>query len=666
MKAKLFSFLLGTYISTLQGISAPSLADSLKMLDIPEVRVIGSRNSFFKDDKFITRFDSLQLIRNQNGTLSDLIMQNSPELIRSYGSLGSLSTVTLRGTSGAHTQVSWNGFPINSITSGDADLSLIGSCSANQVQLVHGGHGSINGSGTVGGAIELSNQVDWNRSIGIKLSTEMGLFDRSLSENPLMFKPGSLDSKRYTICAEGGNNNFQAYVSVFSQNANNEYPIKPAISSDFLNNQAHNQLLMRGTVQHYAYKINNYSSIEAGLWWQSKYYELPKYGGYGSDLDPVQRDSTLKTFVKLNLYRNKYSVSVSTGWFDDNLNYYSLNSKSNIGVQKWMNDVYLKSIVNENIAFDCGVSYYNIAGKYWFNENSTFTTLGRTEDWFMTYASFRYSRGRLVTNISVREDYFGAITPLQAALGVKFKILDEKLAIKGSASRRYRQPTFNEKYWPNLGKANLSPELGWAFDNGVEGIFKINKWVTSKYSAVIYSTIVKNWIQWVPIASSGTIWEPTNYKNVWARGIEASFEQSFSITGKVIAWNIKYNYSPTTTTDNKSATANGKEMQLMLVPTNSAFYSLGYTSRKADILLSANYRGKYYSTNDESSIPIPACTIYNFSLGYTLQYFNYNKFRIGMRISNLFDQKFQLLPDYPMPGRAYYFSLTYFFSKYNY
>ena len=94
-----------------------------KGIVIREVEILGKRP--MKDIGVQqTRFDSLVLKENIALSMADILTFNSSIFVKSYGR-ATLSTVSFRGTSASHTQVTWNGMRINNPMLGMTDFSMI-------------------------------------------------------------------------------------------------------------------------------------------------------------------------------------------------------------------------------------------------------------------------------------------------------------------------------------------------------------------------------------------------------------------------------------------------------------------------------------------------------------------------------------------------------------
>ena len=121
-----------------------------------------------------TAFDSLTI--NEAVNLSELLQEHSPVFVKNYGS-GGLSTVSFRGTGASHTKVLWNDINLNSPMNGQIDFSLYPTIFFNNAELHHGASGLIDGSGSLGGSVHLSNSTSYNRGLKIGLQQAIGSFN---------------------------------------------------------------------------------------------------------------------------------------------------------------------------------------------------------------------------------------------------------------------------------------------------------------------------------------------------------------------------------------------------------------------------------------------------------------------------------------------------------
>ncbi|MFT5750142.1 MAG: vitamin B12 transporter, partial [Ancylomarina sp.] len=175
MKLKFLFVLLGSFIS----LNSWSQTVGVDTIQINTVDILAPRLKHFSEVEKHQEIDSLTLVRYGSQDLATLLQKVSLVNMSSNGSLGALSTVGIRGASATHTSVNWNGIPVNSLTTGSADLSLISAGAFDNVEVVFGAPGSLYGSGTYGGAINLSNIPSWKKRSRLNFISEYGSFSNS-------------------------------------------------------------------------------------------------------------------------------------------------------------------------------------------------------------------------------------------------------------------------------------------------------------------------------------------------------------------------------------------------------------------------------------------------------------------------------------------------------
>ena len=141
---------------------------------IDEVSVYGQRP--MKDiGTQQTKFDTLALKENIALSMADVLTFNSAIFVKNYGR-ATLSTVSFRGTSPSHTQVSWNGMKINNPMLGMTDFSMIPSYFIDDATLLHGTSSVNETGGGLGGAVKLSTKPAQEQGFGVQYIQGVGSF----------------------------------------------------------------------------------------------------------------------------------------------------------------------------------------------------------------------------------------------------------------------------------------------------------------------------------------------------------------------------------------------------------------------------------------------------------------------------------------------------------
>ncbi len=291
----------------------PLIGQELPLTHIPEVTVVKSNREFFSEDQTILTVEPALTLLNRHQSLGYLLERETPAMVRNYGGAGSLSSVSLHGTGSNHTQVSWNGFPLNSPTTGQVDLALIPTGFMQSVAVVNGASGALFGSGTFGGSISLDNKPDWNNKWAINYSLNAGSY-------------GTLGNM---LTVRTGNRKFQYQLSALTRKAENDFYYR-----DYYRSQSpevktqHNAYRSVGLIQNLYLNLNNGNYLEAGFWYQYKSIEIPALMGSYKASQARQKDSLFRSFVSYRKTTQKSALMIRSAYFSDNLRYTDKNNLS--------------------------------------------------------------------------------------------------------------------------------------------------------------------------------------------------------------------------------------------------------------------------------------------------------------------------------------------------
>ncbi|MEG2336662.1 MAG: TonB-dependent receptor, partial [Bacteroidales bacterium] len=146
-----------------------------------------------------------QLQQAQNLSLSSLLSSSTTLFIKS-NSEGGLATPSFRGTGASHTQVLWNGIPINSQLNGSADFSTIPVFFNDEIALLYGSASLGQGSGALGGSVSLKTTPEWGAKNKIELFQEIGSFGTYQTFLSATFANAKFASKTKAFYGQSANN----------------------------------------------------------------------------------------------------------------------------------------------------------------------------------------------------------------------------------------------------------------------------------------------------------------------------------------------------------------------------------------------------------------------------------------------------------------------------
>ena len=211
----------------------------------------------------------------------------------------------------------------------------------------------------------------------------------------------------------------------------------------------------------------------------------------------------------------------------------------------------------------------------------------------------------------------------------------------------YRLPTFNDLYFEQIGRRDLKPEratvtsAGMVIENGI-GNMNIS------FYADVYNSSVKDRIMAVP-GKNTAIWMMKNIGQVVTHGLETGLEAN-RIEGLVRpAVRLSYTYQRAMDkSDDRSTTWNH---QLPYTPRHSASAVAWIETPVVNVSCNLIYSGEYYSNGYNG--PEYLMPSY-YELGCTLwKSFSVKDSPITLKAEciNLTDYRYELVTNYPMPGR---------------
>jgi iron complex outermembrane receptor protein len=163
-------------------------------------------------------------------------------------------------------------------------------------------------------------------------------------------------------------------------------------------------------------------------------------------------------------------------------------------------------------------------------DSTNLQTHRRTTDGFYAEISPHLMDG-LYLNIGMREDLFSDFG-WEYAPSVSVSYLPTKwLAVRSSAGRAYRIPTFTDLYYKdsaNVGDSNLRPESSWSYEIGAD-----LKGETMEFGVTYFRRDSDDTIDWTRSTSKET-WRARNIGSVETNGLELKAEFSPKKTNKLV------------------------------------------------------------------------------------------------------------------------------------
>lgn len=565
-------------------------------------------------------------------TLSDVLENQSTVYVKSYGK-GQLSSISVRGTGASQTQLYWNGFKINSPTLGQTDLALLPVFFTDNAQLNYGNISMKDGSGGLGGSVQLNNKLTLNEGIGFLVGQEVASFNNYTSQ--LEFNYGTKKAQhQFKGMYLSGENNF-SFSDISQRN-------KPVVK------QKHNEVKQTGLQYSGLYKLGNKDLISTTLFYFNSNRNLPAIIG-AAESKQNQKDKNLRTIVEWKSYRENYTGNFKLSFFNENMDYTdsisrifsntkvnTLQSQYKIGFK--IKSIDIEPLIQTNYSQVNSEGYANLVDRL---ENSLLLKVQQKNK--------RFGYDLMLRQSSIDDK----LTPFIYGLGTNFDLIDdEKLITKFTLSKNYRYPTLNDLYWSVGGNKNLKPEEGLTSELGVES--KIKQHSLSLYA---FYGVINNWIQWQPTSSN--YWTPVNLKSVENKGID--FEYNYSTNKKEkLNWKITLAYGYVSSINRKSINEfdNTIGKTLIYVPNHKVSFSGEIALKIIKFKYTQQYTSKVF-IDASNSIYLPYYMPAQLEVKKDIKINKTGILQASFTIGNLYNEPYQVVANRPEPGIHYAFSIRY-------
>ena len=237
---------------------------------------------------------------------------------------------------------------------------------------------------------------------------------------------------------------------------------------------------------------------------------------------------------------------------------------------------------------------------------------------------------------------------------------DEEFHLRAFFKQTFRMPTFNDLYYTDVGNASLRPERTTQYDAGISYTTDFagsRFWQQMHLSADGYYNLVNDKIIAVPKGNGQYRWMMMNIGKVHIGGLDLTGNLQVNpidqlLIGLNLSYTLQYALDYSDPSDNDAyGTYRG---QISYIPRHSGSVAGHAQWRGASLDYSFIYVGERYtnSSNIEANRVLPWYT-HDLTLSYRLELKKHMALRFTLEINNLFDQQYEVISNYPMPGRNF-------------
>lgn len=625
-------FLSSTLFLLLSGFFgvAQNLTDTLQAVEVSSEKLIApdDKLNYFSSGQKITAFDSATLQQYQLQATAQLLSQQTPVFVKSYGFNG-LATLNIRGSSAAQSLLLWNGVPINNAALGIADVSSLPVALFDQVQLVYGSSSSLMGSGNVGGALLLSSGDLFRKAVP---KWELGIGTGSF---------GQFQAAAKTLLQKG---KLRFATTGFVQTAQNNFEFRNYYDEQQHNDHAH----LKGVSlqQQIGFAPNNKDKLRLIGWYQYYDRQIPA-ARFESYSEKQRRDASWRIFGDWNRRTDHQHSYLRLAFIQDFFRY----DDDTIGVHSSnrTTQLFFEAGWQRSLGLRHRLLLFTPVNISWMEGD----TLPHQQGRYGLAAAYHYHdlRNKFSLSLSLREELIQAQSVFLPGVGVSYR-MTKLVGLRAGWQRTYRAPTLNELYYRPGGNEDLEPEQGWSLDVGYTADLKLSQHLSLRHDVSVYDRVINNWIIWM----GGAIWTPHNLATVESRGVETEniLAGQWQNTGFQFTANAGYTVAHTTASIIPNDGSLGK--QIPYTPYGNLRLNARFHYRNFIAGYHFSYVGKRFINTDESGA-IPAYQISNVELGYSLR-FDHDQFNLSAQLNNVFDEQYEVVNGRPMPGRNWMLSLS--------
>jgi len=605
------------------------MLDSVRTLR--EVTVRGIPESKFAVGATIWQPDSALVSRLASASLSDLLMRQSAVYMREYGA-GMLGTISMRGTGPSQTAALWNGINLNLPTLGQIDFNIIPIAIGGNLTIQPGSSSSLYGSDAIGGTIHISTNTDWRSGLKAHFQQEFGSFGRYFTR----------------LKAGGGNEKLQVQTGLYRLQQQNDFPFRNITKAGApVERQQNAALNYWGLIPEIYYRPDNKRQFALKTWYHNHFRQVQPTMS-AQQVEDEQRDENLRIVADYEQLTGKRSVfRAKAAFIFDEIIFNSSRSAT----RRYISQVRYEQSWNSRLITEWGGNMqYTTAEVRAYSGNIS----EQRADWFLL------SRLELYPNwlfsVTVRQTVVPSFSaPIAPAIGSQWQKQLRKnqiLTWKMQASKGYRVPTLNDRFWQPGGNPNIRPEHSYNAETSFvwEQTGGQSRW---QAQTTLFRMWVQDWILWLP---KGNFWSPENARKVRVTGLEIRGSYYRAIPNGY--WELRGHYALNQSLNLVALSENDRSAgkQLPYTPLHRAQGSARLYWQGWLLQADTNYTGIRYPTADNETSLRP------FWLSNLLisKDFITKKIRWQalLRINNLLNADYQNFQLRAMPGRHFQASIN--------
>lgn len=640
--------------------------DTLKVYTINEVVVTANRHRFSVESPMPVQILSGRELEKLNSfSVADAIRYLSGVQLKDYGGVGGIKTINVRSLGSAHTAVFYDGMSIGNAQNGQVDLGKYSLDNIEAIELYNGQKSSIFQPARgffSSNTLFLRTKVPYfgkGKNFHLKTSFKsgsFGLINPAILYHQKISQTISLTASTEWVKAHGRYKYQYRRDGGYDTTAIRQNGDITALRTELT---LHCQLKNNGQVSLKAYFYDSERGLPGAI--------------VANRYSHVQRQWDRNFFVHGCLHKSffkNHDLLANIKFSNDYNRYIDPDYKTLSGAldnKYYQNELYA-SLVNQvtilkwwniSLATDLSVNTLD-ANLYRFPYPTRYTYLGALSS-HMSWKQLDIQASFLGGYINEQVKYYqqgdsrSVFCPVISASLQPFNTKSFRLRVFYKES--FRMPTFNDLYYTFIGNSSLRPEYTSQYNVGATWVYNEHTQFLRSVSiqADVYYNRVKDKIVAMP-SSNLFRWTMMNLGEVEIKGLEANANLGFSFPAKIILQlGLNYTYQKAIDITLGGTTYSN---QIPYTPVHSGTLTASAQWRSLQLNYSFIYTGERYSQKA------------NILVNYVQPWYTHDvalvwsgkickqPIKVGAEINNLLNQYYDVVLNFPMPGRNYRFNLS--------
>ena len=565
----------------------------------------------------VSRTDTLAL--RADGTAAQALLRFPGLSISDYGGLAGLKSVSLRGLGTAHTDIYLDGVRVSNFQSGQNDLGMLP-------------------METLGSAV-----VDYAQN-SVSFRTAKPVFGDRIFGGQVGLQAGSfgtwMPSARFDIKASE-RVSVSAHAAGVITKGDFPYDNPPTLRTG-------------NDIKQLRAGADVFGTLEGGEWHLKSLLNASDRGTPGSVFWPSEDRQKDQNFLMQGSFRKAfsdlYSLNLSakgawddlfykSSWGDSDYHFsdFQLNASHSFRLTDWWGVSLATDIEHGSLK----------ATDYSASRTAAIAALATAirAGWFSADLAVEY-RG----TFDKGQQALNSVSP---SLDLRFTLF-EGFDLVAFGRRAFRAPTFNELYYPGYGNPNLKPEDAWLADVGIDfhrGLCE--NWTLGIKVDGFYNAL-QNKIISAPSADDPYIWLPYNVGKVQAKGVDAAVTLRYE--GDRLRGGLSARYAWQNAVD-KTPDSYTFDQQIPYVAKHTVVLAgdIALAGWRLDAVW--NWRGGRFDASGE----MPDWNTLDLTLSKDFNLGKVGVLSLNASVRDLLDCRYELVRDYPMPGRSFLGGFTFKF-----